>query len=256
MHINHEALVDYFWKGATGVPMDVAKLQGQLTIEEAEAMQLDILDRWCSRGESLGGWKVGLTSGSSRDAFGKGVRPFGHILHNRIIKSGDELKYSVIRRCGVENELCFIMDRDLSGLTVTPAMARAAIGGVAPAFEVNETRIVGATDGACRVADNLSHWGIVVGEPLRFRDNDFDFESLSVVLRRDGMEVERVDARGHIDDHFVSIAALARELAKFGRGIRGGQRVITGSFTRQSVKGPSQWEADFGVFGTVSISFG
>ncbi len=75
MHINHDALVDYFWKGATGVPMDVTKMQGQLTIEEAEAMQLDVLDRWCNRGESLGGWKVGLTSGSSRDAFGKGCAP-------------------------------------------------------------------------------------------------------------------------------------------------------------------------------------
>ncbi len=125
---------------------------------------------------------------------------------------------------------------------------------LAPAFEVNETRIVGQSDAACRVADNLSHWGIVVGEFQRV-PHDFDFEAISVVLLRDGMEVERVDARGHIDDHFVSIAALARELAKFGRGLKAGQRVITGSFTRQSVKGPSEWEADFGALGTVSISF-
>ena len=59
-----------------------------------------------------------------------------------------------------------------------------------------------------------------------------------------------------VDDHFVSIAALARELGKFGRGLRAGQRVITGSFTRQSVKGASQWEAHFGALGSVAIGFG
>ncbi len=253
-HIHHDALVDYFWRGAAGSQLDVTKLKGQMTIEDAEAMQLEILDRWCTRGESLGGWKVGLTSGASRDAFGKGVRPFGHILRNRIIESGDELKHSVIKHCGVENELCFIIERDLVGPNVTPRMARAAALRVAPAFEVNETRVAGDVDGPCRVADNLSHWGIVVGEFQRF-DPDFDFESVSVALMRDGMEVERGDARGNIDDHFLSIAALARELAKFGRKLQAGQRVITGSLTRQSVKGASHWEADFGAFGTVSINF-
>jgi 2-keto-4-pentenoate hydratase len=256
MHPHHSALLEHFWLGATGAPYEVAALAGHLTIEDAEAIQLDVLDRWCSQGESLGGWKVGMTSGSSRDLFGRGVRPFGHVLRNRIIDSDDEVKFAAVKRCGVENELCFVMNRDLRGGSVTAEMARAAVYGVAPAFEINETRIVGEADGPARVADNLSQWGIVVGRVITPLPEGFDWDCLEVVLRRDGVEVERVGARGHIDDHFESLATLARELSKFGRGLKNGERVITGSFTRQVVRGPGRWDADFGPLGSVAIRFG
>jgi len=255
MHEHHHAIFEQFWRAAIGAPLDVTSLYGHFTIDDALAVQLDILDRWCSRGESLGGWKVGLTSGASRDAFGKGVRPFGHVLRNRIIDSDDELKFAYIKHCGVENELCFVMDRDLRGAAVTAAMARVAVRGVAPAFEVNETRLTGKVDAPARVADNLSQWGIVVGPVTKPIPADFDFDALEIMLRRDGVEVERVAARGHIDDHFESIATLTRQLAKFNRGLKAGERIITGSFTRQSVTGPSRWEGDFGPLGTVAIRF-
>jgi 2-keto-4-pentenoate hydratase len=32
--------------------------------------------------------------------------------------------------------------------------------------------------------------------------------------------------------------------------------VITGSFTRQVVRGPGRWDADFGPLGSVAIRFG
>lgn len=255
MHPAHTILFEHFWRGAAGAPINVGTLLGQLTIDDAEAIQLEVLDRWCNRGEPLGGWKLGMTSGSSRDAFGADVRPFGHILRNRIIDSDDELKFSVIRNCGVENELCFVMQDDLRGPKVTAARARAAVRGVAPAFEVNETRIVGESDGPTRVADNLSQWGIVVGRLIIPLPENFDWDDLEVVLRHDGVEVERVCARGHIDDHFESIARLVRELDKFDRGLKAGQHVITGSFTRQSVSGPGRWDADFGALGSVAIRF-
>ncbi len=255
MHNDHAVLLERFWRASTGATFDVSALQGKLTVDDGEAIQLDVLDRWCTRGESLGGWKVGLTSGTSRDAFGKGIRPFGFVLTNRIIPTDDELNIAAIRRCGIENELCFVMAHDLRGKAVTATMARAAVGGVAPAFEVNETRLSGESDGPCRIADNLSQWGIVVGPVTSPLPDGFDWDSLVVALSRDGVEVERVAARGHIDDHFESLAALARELAKFDRGLKAGQRIITGSFTRQPVLEAARWEADFGRLGRVAIRF-
>ncbi len=255
MASDHSVYFEHFWQGATGRPIQAAQLRGKLTIEEGEAIQLDVLDRWCGRGEWLGGWKIGMTSGKSRDAFGRGVRPFGHILRNRIIDSDDELKASVIRHCAIESELCFVMQADLEGSKVTAEQAREAVLGVAPAFEVSETRIVGDADGPARVADNLSHWGIVVGPLIKPLPQDFDWDGLEVVLKCDDAEVERVRARGHIDDHFESLATLARELSKFGRGLGADQHIITGSFTRQPVRGPSRWESEFGALGCVAIRF-
>ncbi len=255
MDPDHSILFEQFWRAATGIPLQGAGLSGKLTVQEAQAIQLQVLDRWCARGESLGGWKVGLTSGKSRDAFGPGVRPFGHVLANRIIDSDDELRFSVIRRCGIESEVCFVMRCDLEGAHVTAAEARDAVLGVAPAFEVNETRIVGEVDGPARLADNLSQWGIVVGPLIKSLPDDFDWDDLQVVLKCDGTEVERVRAGGNIDDHFESLAALVRGLSKFGRHLGADQHVITGSLTRHVVPGPGNWEADFGALGRVAIRF-
>jgi len=81
--------------------------------------------------------------------------------------------------------------------------------------------------------------------------------SIQSVIRVLAKQIEQIDReiQGHIDDHFESLATLARELAKFDRGLKGGQRVITGSFTRQSVREPARWEADFGPLGRVAIRF-
>jgi 2-keto-4-pentenoate hydratase len=253
--INHDILIEHIWRGAITSRVDAEAMEGMTTLMDGQLLQLDMLDRFTSRGEDLAGWKVGLTSGRSRDAFGKGVRPFGYILANRILKSGETLHYQYIKNCGIENELCFIMGEHLAGDLVNAEMVRKAVCAVAPAFEITETRIEGRADPGIRVADNLSHWGIVVGPQTLPVPDDFDFEGLEVVLRSDGREVERVVARGRIDDHFESIAAMIRELAKFDLGVRDGHRIITGSLTHQRIDSPGHWDADFSGLGSVAIDF-
>ena len=72
-------------------------------------------------------------------------------------------------------------------------------------------------------------------------------------LSKDGELIQEVAAADHIDDHFASIAALVARLHRFGRGLRSGDLVITGSFTRQPVTGPGSWCGDFGDIGQVTL---
>ena len=246
-------VVDAMWQIAQGGAAPKA-WQTRLSIHEGEAAQLEMLARWRARGEALGGWKVGLTSGRSRDAFGAGVRPFGYILSSRIFASGSRIARAPIRGCGVENEVCFVLGRDLAGDAVDAGSARAAVRALAPAFEINEARLPANADSGLRIADDLSQWGIVIGEAQPLASAP-DLDALTVVLERDGEPIERVAARGHIDDHFTSIAALVRELAKFGRGLNAGDRVITGAFTRQPVTAAARFEGRFGALGSVSVTF-
>src|SRR5262245_32733431 len=58
------------------------------TMEDALEIQLAVLEEMLKRGERLAGWKVGMTSGPSRDAMGAGFRPFGYILQSRSLHSG------------------------------------------------------------------------------------------------------------------------------------------------------------------------
>lgn len=238
-------------------PMEDLQPSTPVNVDDGQTICLGVLDRLLAEGEQLGGWKLGLTSGRSRDAFGAGVRPFGFILASRVHASG-----AVVRRLpglGVENELCWVLAEPLAGESVTAADARRAVASVAPAFELNQNRLPNDAAPGARVADNLSQWGLVVGvlQPVAgIFDLDVLLEELTVTLLCDEELRERVPARGHIDDHFESLARLARELARFGRSLAPGEHVITGAYTRQRVERPATWRGEFGaILGDVEITF-
>ena len=201
-----------------------------------------------------GGWKVGLTSGGSRDGMGVGFRPFGHIAKNRIFESGTTIEFSSVGDIGVENELCFLFG-DTVPMDADRHRIRHCVDALRPGFELNERRLDSDASESDRLADNLSQYGIVVGSAVReFRD--LKLEDLSVTLRRDDSEVATTFAEGHIDDHYDSIFALVRVLAKFDRQIEAGDHVITGAFARERVEHASIWRGDFSLgIGSVEVKF-
>jgi len=242
-------LFNALWQGAHQGVLDLDPLP-EVDVEEGQSLQLRILENWLKSGEALEGYKVGLTSGQARDAFGAGIRPFGYILKSRVFQSGDSVSLQSIGRMGLENELVFRLGAPLRGDDVTAAQARGAVESVAAGFEINQTRIRGRASPGVHVADNLSQWGVVTGE---FRSPDIAFDDLTVTLALDGAVIQTVAAAGHIDDHFESIATLANRLFRFKRHLRPGTLVITGAFTRHPVERVGTWEGDFGDAGKVSI---
>ena len=86
----------------------------ETSVADGQTISVGRLDRLLAEGEQLGGWKLGLTSGRSRDAFGAGIRPFGFILAGRIYPSGAILER--LPGLGVENELCWVLAEPLTGL--------------------------------------------------------------------------------------------------------------------------------------------
>jgi 2-keto-4-pentenoate hydratase len=225
-------------------------------VEDGERAQLAVLSRWVQQGGSRAGWKVGLTSGAVRDSFGAGVRPFGFILSDRVFSSGATIDLGRMSRPGLETELCFRVGRRLSGPGVDAAEVEESIDWVAPAFELNETRIDGPQDPGVRVADNLTQWGIVVGPAVSPLPDRSAFERVVVTLTRDGQVLETVAAAGYIDDHYLSIARLAKELSKFDLAVEEGDLVITGSMARQKDGiPPGEYVGSFAGIGEVRANF-
>ena len=220
--------------------------------DAAQLMQLEALAQKESEGEVVGGWKLGLTSGASRDAFGAGVRPFGFILSSRVLNSGKTLWWdSSVNNGSIENELCFEMAETISEPVSADSVVE-TLKGVAPAFEINQLRIERNASNDLRLADNLSNWGLVCGDlceiPKDWRQSD-----LKVRLLHNADGVESVSADGHIDDHFVSLARLANRLLRFGRRLEAGQKVITGAFARAVEPKHGLWSGDFGDLGRVHV---
>lgn len=236
-------------------------------IDAAQGQQVEAMAGLLSAGEQLAGWKAGLTSGDSRDAFGPGIRPFGFVLQSRVFRSGHTFWWdssvaldrsgdtspdaptSVIG--GIENELCFEFAETISE-DVDAGAVRECLTGMAPAFEVTQQRVTADALPGDRVVDNLAQWGIVVGEVVPI-PADWQQGTLKVGLLHNADGVASVIAQDHIDDHFETLAQLSNRLRRFGQSIDAGQRVITGAFGRQSDPKAGLWSGDFGELGRVHL---
>lgn len=222
--------------------------------DEGLTMQLAVLDRFAREGRALGGWKAGLSTGRSRDALGVDFRPFGYVLADRILPSGARIRHDPIFDCRIEPELCVVLAHPLHGDAVTEEEAQAAIGAIAPAFEINEVRVGMKAEPALFLADGLANWGVVVG-PERPPPATREGFATRVTLRRDGAIIAESPPDLPMDGPCLALARMCRLLARFGRGLEAGQRVITGAYGQDRVTGPAQYRADFAGIGSVEIAF-
>ena len=227
-------LLDILWQLHQQPDSDPsALLQHEISADEGQTLQFQLLERWLSEGEELGGWKIGMTSGESRDALGVGVRPSGFVLKSRMYGSGAKIPRADLFTGGVENELCFVVGSRL-GEGATIASAKAAMAGLAPGFEINQKRLPPDSPAGLRIADNLSNWGIVSGTPVLDEQLSAELSELVVTLTEQTATgdsiIEQVSSAGHMDPHYDSLAILARRLAVYGHALEPGQQVITGAY--------------------------
>jgi 2-keto-4-pentenoate hydratase len=215
-------------------------------------LQLGVLDRFVDDGDALGGWKVSFTSGRSRDRMGPGFRPFGYILRSRVFASSATVELTGSYGFSLEPELCLVLGQPLSG-PVDRDTARAAVAGVAPAFEINQARLPADASDAARLADGTGNWGIVVGAAAPAPVASDTLADTVVRLYLDDADAGGSPAVPDMDDPFASLAALSALLAEHGRALRAGDHVITGSFTRAAVTGPGRWRATFDGVGEVAV---
>jgi 2-keto-4-pentenoate hydratase len=229
-------------------------LPGVLTFDEALEVQLALLDRALAAGETLGGWKVGLTSERARRSVGADVRPFGYLLARRVFPSGAVIDASSIRQPSIEPELCFTFRARLSGEASREEVAT-AVDHIAAGFEINERRPGGARpDMPAMVTDRLTQWGIVFGSGVALADAG-DLGAIRCTLACDGAHVYAGLSRDELDDHLESISRLSAALGAFGRAIDPGHRVITGAFARRDCAAGQHWLAHYDPVGTVEVRF-
>ncbi len=235
----------------------------QWTMDDAYAVQSALVRRKLAIGRRIIGWKIGLTSKAMQAALKINIPDSGVLFDDMLFADGATIPEGRLIQPRIEAEVAFVMKHELGGGNCTRDMVIAATGYVAPSLEILDTRILRADPGtkATRtivdtIADNAANAGVVLGQQ-RHPAAAFDLRWIGAIVKRNGEVEETGLGAGVLDDPASGIAWLANRLSNYGDNIRAGDIVLSGSFIRP-IEAPSgsSFHADFGGFGSVSISFG
>ncbi|MCW1934742.1 2-oxo-hept-4-ene-1,7-dioate hydratase [Pararhodobacter zhoushanensis] len=231
-------------------------------LDDAYAVQAALVKHKRAAGRRVIGWKIGLTSRAMQDALKIDTPDSGVLFDDMLFADGAEVPKGRFIQPRIEAEIAFILHAPLAGADVTREQVLAATGSVAPALEILDTRILRADPetGALRkvtdtIADNAANAGIVLGAQ-RHDPRATDLRWAGAILKRDGVVEETGLGAGVLDDPATGVVWLVRRLAQYGQGLSAGEVVLSGSFVRPVEAPPgSRFDADFGSFGRVSLSF-
>ena len=216
-----------------------------LTVDDAYIVQRINIDRRLARGEKVVGHKVGLTSLAMQKQLGIDQPDFGVITDAMVTPSGGEVDTDGLITPKIEAEFAF---RIASPLPVSPSIdeLRAAIGGVAVALELIDSRIsdwkIGLVD---TVADNASSSGIVVG-PWRAASADVLTEIIDteITLTCDGEPAVSGPGSAVMGDPLVSLHWLALAIGRYGQSFAPGDVVLAGAVAASVPLGlGTEWSA-------------
>lgn len=139
-----------------------------------DAEQLDVVQGYCllfqalqqrrARGETLVGWKVAFASRAAYERFGLREPVYGALTDVMQVAAQRSVDLARFIQPKLEVELAFIIDRPLVAGTYSDGQLLAAIGYMAPAFEVADCRWQGWRFGAgAFLADNAAAAAFCLG---------------------------------------------------------------------------------------------
>jgi 2-oxo-hept-3-ene-1,7-dioate hydratase len=231
------------------------------SIDDAYAVQADLVRRKLASGRRVIGWKIGLTSKAMQDALKITTPDSGVLFDDMLFASGSQVPRGRFIQPRVEAEIAFVMKQDL-GPAPTREAVLLATDHVVASLEILDTRILRVDPVSKQprtivdtVADNAANAGIVVGES-RHAPGDLDLRWMGAIVKRNGEVEETGLGAGVLDDPVTGIVWLAQRLATQGQRISAGEIVLSGSFIRPIEARPGDvFDADFGAMGRVEIGF-
>ena len=233
-----------------------------MDMDDAYAIQNAIYRAKCSAGRKVIGWKIGLTSRAMQTALNIDVPDSGILFDDMAFENGAVVPKDRFIQPRIEVEIAFVMKSTIGGDSVSREAVIAATDFVAPSLEILDTRIK-RTDPATgqtrnvfdTISDNAANAGIVLGNAGHV-PNAFDLRRVGAITLANGVVEETGLGAGVLNDPVESVVWLARRMAQYNQQIEAGQVILSGSFIRP-IECPTGTDihADFGAFGSVSLSF-
>ena len=177
------------------------------------AVQAELVKLLLADGDSIKGYKVGLTSKPMQKMIGVDSPDYGPVLASTVYRSGEEVSLSRFIQPKIEAEIVFVLGDRLAGPGVTVDDARSAVGGIAASVEIVDSRFADwRIKLADTVADLASNGAVAMSDDLVPLDG-LDPRLIGMVLTRNGELVDTGAGAAALGDPLVG-RRLAREHAE------------------------------------------
>jgi 2-oxo-hept-3-ene-1,7-dioate hydratase len=233
----------------------LSKTYEGIELADAYAIQQLWLDKRIKDGAKLVGRKIGLTSRAMQMASNFTEPDYGYLTDDMLIADGAQIETARYVNPRLEVELAFIMGSDLQGAGCQVADVMRATEFVTPALELIAYRTLVPRAIVDTIADNAAAGAMVTGGRL-VRPFDLDVRWVGATLSKNGMIEESGVSAAVMGHPAAGIAWLVNKLALHGSGLKKGQIVLGGSFTRPvSVAAGDVIMADYGPLGSLGVRF-
>jgi len=233
-----------------------------MTIDDGYAIQRAWVKLEQADGRVIKGRKIGLTSRAMQQASQITEPDCAPLMDDMFFEQGGDIPVSRFIAPRVEVELAFVLGRPLQGPGITLFDALAATDYVSPALEIIDARIEQFdrdTRAMRKVFDTISDFaanaGVVLGG-CPVRPDAVDLRWVGAMLFKNGVIEETGLAAGVLNHPATGVAWLANKIALHGEGLKAGDVVLAGSFTRPTTAvAGDNIHVDYGPLGTVSFRF-
>ncbi len=227
----------------------------EMELEDAYAIQALWAEKRIAAGARVIGHKIGLTSRAMQKASKITEPDYGVMLDDALFRDGAVLRADRFVKPRLEVELAFVMGADLEGPSCEVHDVLRATEFVTPALEVIDYRTEVPRAITDTIADNAAFGAIVLGGRV-VRPFDIDLRRVGATLSQNGIIEESGVSAAVMGHPAAGIAWLVRKLHAVGAGLKAGQIVLAGSFTRPIDIAPGDVAvADYGELGQIGISF-
>jgi len=235
--------------------VQLSKTWPDITIEDAYAIQSEVIRQKVAAGARIIGHKIGLTSKAMQQSSQIDEPDYGHLLDYMMVADGARIPWENYCVPRVEVELAFVLGKPLKGPGVGLLEVLRATEYVVPAIEIIDARVQNPRKIFDTVADNAAAAGIVIGgRPVA--PMEVDLRWVGGVMYRNAEIEETGLASGVLGHPALGIAWLANKVGRFGTVLEPGHIMLAGSFTRPvwAQKGDTL-HADFGKLGSLAVQF-
>jgi 2-keto-4-pentenoate hydratase len=225
-----------------------------LGMDDGYIVQREFTALLAADGDSVIGYKAGLTSAAMQDMFGVTTPDYGPVLASTIRADGATVSLAAFIAPKVEAEIVFRLAAPLAGPGVTVPQARAAIGEVMAGLEIVDSRIENwRIRLADTIADLASNGAAVLGRPVT-PSPDLDYRLVGMAFSRNGELVATGAGAAALGDPVAVVAWLANVLGEHGITLEAGQTIMTGALHAAVPLSPGDtFTAEFDHLGSVVL---